>query len=68
MQVLEREEMERRMLYKSEYHERFKFIKPQLHIENPMANIVGTALLTLVSCLERNGSDYNVGMPSVTDE
>ena len=55
------------MLYKSEYHERFKFIKPQLHIENPMANIVGTALLTLVSCLERNGTDFNKGLPPLAE-
>lgn len=52
-------EIERRILYKSEYWEGFFFIKSLLHLDNPAPNIVGTALLSLISCLERNGSDYN---------
>lgn len=65
--VLEREEIERRLLYKSEYYGAVRYIKPNLHIENPSANIVGTALLALVACLERNGTEYNYNLPPVND-
>ena len=57
--VLEREEIERRLLYKSEFFEDVRYMKNILHLENPAANIVGTSLLTLIGCLARNGSDYN---------
>ncbi|KAJ1431794.1 hypothetical protein B484DRAFT_39500 [Ochromonadaceae sp. CCMP2298] len=57
--VLEREEIERRLLYKSEYWDGVSLIKSILHLENPASNIVGTSLLSLVGCLERNGSDFN---------
>lgn len=57
--VLEREEIERRLLFKSEYLEEVSYIKPVLHLDNPAPNIVGTALLSMVACLERNGSDFN---------
>jgi hypothetical protein len=64
--VLEREEIERRLLYKSEYYYGVKYIKPNLHIENPSANIIGSALLALVACLERNGSSkLNYNLPPV---
>lgn len=58
--VLEREEIERRLLYKSEYFEEVRFLKPILHLENPAPNIVGTSLLALVARLRRNGTDYNL--------
>jgi hypothetical protein len=58
--AFEREEIERRLLYKSEYFKEVSFIKPLLHLEAPAANIVGTSLVALVACLRRNGSDYNV--------
>ena len=57
--VLEREEIERRLLYKSEFFEEVSYIKNLLHLENPAANIVGTSLLALIACLRRNGTDYN---------
>lgn len=57
--AFEREEIERRLLYKSEYFRDVSFIKPLLHLEAPAANIVGTSLVALVACLRRNGSDYN---------
>jgi hypothetical protein len=57
--VLEREEIERRLLFKSEYYEEVKFTKNNLHLENPAPNIIGTSLLTMISCLQRNGSDFN---------
>lgn len=63
--VLEREEIERRLQYKSEYNVNFRYIKPNLHIENPAPNIVGTALLALVACLARNGTNYNYNLPPV---
>jgi hypothetical protein len=54
--VLEREEIERRLLFKSEHLTDHRTIKPNLHLENPAPNIIGTALLSLVGCLMRNGS------------
>ena len=39
-------EIERRILYKSEYWEGFFFIKSLLHLDNPAPNIVGTASLS----------------------
>lgn len=55
--VLEREEIERRLLWKSEYYPDHRTIKPNLHLENPGPNIVGTSLLGLISCLARNGTN-----------
>mmetsp|Transcript_22325 Transcript_22325/g.37347 ORF Transcript_22325/g.37347 Transcript_22325/m.37347 type:complete len:394 (+) Transcript_22325:92-1273(+) len=57
--VLEREEIERRLLYKSEFWDGVSYMKPILHLENPATNIVGTSLLSLVGCLERNGGNFN---------
>lgn len=58
--VLEREEIERRLLIKSEYYGDHRTMKPNLHLENPGPNIVGTSLLGLISCLERNGSNSHI--------
>lgn len=58
--VFEREEIERRLLFKSEYFPDHRTIKPLLHLENPAPNIVGTSLLGLVSCLMRNGTTHNM--------
>jgi hypothetical protein len=58
--VLEREEIERRLLFKSEFFEEVSYIKNLMHLENPGPNIVGTALLAMVACLERNGGDTNL--------
>jgi hypothetical protein len=57
--VYEREEIERRLLFKSEHLKDVQYIKPQMHLESPAANIAGTALIALIGCLKRNGSDYN---------
>jgi hypothetical protein len=54
--VLEREEIERRLLFKSEHYFDTRNLKPQLHLENPSANIIGTSLLALISCLKKNES------------
>lgn len=54
--VLEREEIERRLLIKSEYYGDHRTMKPNLHLENPGPNVVGTSLLGLLGCLERNGT------------
>jgi hypothetical protein len=58
--VFEREEIERRLLFKSEFLADHRSVKPLLHLENPGPNIVGTSLLALINCLARNGSDYNI--------
>jgi hypothetical protein len=54
--VFEREEIERRLLMKSEYFIDYRTIKAILHLEQPGPAIVGTALLGLISCLARNGT------------
>ena len=58
--AFEREEIERRLLYKSEYYRDVSFIKPLLHLESPAANIIGTSLVALIACLQRNGTEYNL--------
>ena len=40
-----------------------RYLKPQLHLENPSANIIGTSLLVLISCLQRNGTAINEKYP-----
>ena len=52
--VLEREEIERRLLFKSEHYAATKTMKVALHLEAPAAQIIGTALLALISCLRKN--------------
>jgi hypothetical protein len=54
--VLEREEIERRLQFKSEHFAEARTIKPTLHLENPSANIIGTSLLSLISCLRKNST------------
>lgn len=59
--VLEREEIERRLLYASQNHEKkvpkSEFLRFKMHLEAPAPQIVSTALLHLVSCL-RNDSFF----------
>jgi hypothetical protein len=54
--VIEREELERRMLFKSEFLGDFRVLKPNLHLESPAPNIIATSLLGLIGCLIRNGT------------
>ena len=53
--VFEREEIERRLLYKSEHWEGRKTIVPNLHLPAPAPALVATSLLSLISCL-KNGT------------
>ena len=63
--VLEREEIERRLLYKSEHYIPVRTMKPILHLENPSANIIATSLLVLISCLRKNETSTLIsGRPS----
>lgn len=59
--VLEREEIERRLLYASQNHEkrvpRSEFLRFKMHLEAPAPQIVSTALLHLATCL-RNQSFF----------
>ena len=55
--VIEREELERRYLYKSEFFADFRSVKPNLHLEAPAPNIIATSLLGLIGCLQRNGTE-----------
>ena len=57
--VLEREEIERRLMFKSEYQGEngeatHLYMKHNLHLQNPAPQIVGTSILTLISCLRKN--------------
>jgi len=49
--VLEREEIERRLLFKSDFNPRLKLIKNGLHLAAPSPQIVATALNSLVGCM-----------------
>ena len=62
--VLEREEIERRLLFKAEHYVPTRNMKPNLHLENPSPNIVATALLTLISCLKKNESSTFIQVKS----
>jgi hypothetical protein len=69
--VLEREEIERRLLYKSEHYVEVRTMKPILHLENPAPNIIATTLLNLISCLRKNGTSthstlVDMGSPSLS--
>jgi hypothetical protein len=52
--VLEREEIERRLLFKSEHWKEYRSMKFELHLANPSAQIIATSLLSLISCLKKN--------------
>jgi hypothetical protein len=52
--VLERQEMERRLLYRSEHNEQYRNLKPILHLEMPAQSIIATALAGLISCVMKN--------------
>ena len=52
--VLEREEIERRLVYKTEYSAHNPPMWYELHLPAPSAHIVGTSLLALISCLKKN--------------
>jgi hypothetical protein len=51
--VLEREEMERRLVYRSEYSD-YPSMKLVMHLDMPAQSIIATALVGLVSCLMKN--------------
>ena len=50
--VFEREEIERRLLFRSEHFEDFRTIKPHLHLDAPAPAILATSMLSLISCLK----------------
>lgn len=54
--VLEREEIERRFLFKAEHFAETRWTKFSMHLDTPGPQIVGTSLLALVACLRRNGT------------
>ena len=55
--VLEREEIEKRLMFKSEHYYQTASTKLKLHLDKPSAEIIGTSLLALVSCIKRNSTD-----------
>jgi hypothetical protein len=57
--VLEREEIERRLMFKSEHNPQYRTMKFMLHLENPAPQIIATSLLGLITCLTRNSSTAN---------
>jgi len=55
--VFEREEIERRLLFKSDVHmasHQGKYIKPGMHLAAPSPQIVATALMAMISCLRKS--------------
>ncbi len=52
--VFDREELERRLLFKSETVDSAKYMKSSLHLDAPGPQIVATALLGLISCLTKD--------------
>lgn len=56
--VLEREEIEHRLLYRSEHNPDIKAVNPDVHLDIPGPQIVGTALLKLLECITKNESEY----------
>jgi len=60
--VFEREEIERRLLFKSDVHmasHQGKYIKPGMHLAAPSPQIVATSLMAMISCLRRARGDGN---------
>ena len=55
--VFEREEIEHRYLFKSEYSPGHKNVQTHIHLDIPGPQIISTALLAMITCLERNGSN-----------
>lgn len=49
--VLERGEIERRLMFKS-MHMDNPFINPEIHLTQPIQNIIATCLLQMLNCLE----------------
>ena len=62
--VLEREEIERRLMFKSEYYDKVASMKLKLHLDNPAPQIVATSLLGLISCLAQNRTDFSKEDPN----
>jgi hypothetical protein len=57
--VLERGEIERRIMYKSLYSET-PFVTPEMHLAQPIQSIIATCLLNLITCLSANGSALGI--------
>lgn len=53
--VLERGEIERRIIYKSIQND-VPYIKLDMHLPQPVQNIIATCLLKLIDCLDKNKS------------
>ena len=65
--VLERNEIERRLMYKS-VHSTEPFIVPEMHLAQPAQNLVATCLLKLITCLGSTGADlYSPEVPSLVN-
>jgi hypothetical protein len=59
--VFEREELEHRLLFKSEHAPPVNLnVKPDVHLDIPGPQIVATTLLNFISCLALNGSQVHV--------
>jgi hypothetical protein len=62
----EREEIERRLLFKSDSYlgdHKGKYIKPNMHLPAPSPQIVATSLLAMISCLRSARSDNRNQFP-----
>ena len=66
--VLEREEIERRFVHKSEYADSSLEIPPVLmdfHLPAPLPEIISTAILKTISCAEQSKNKYTFGDDTV---
>jgi hypothetical protein len=54
--VFEREEMEHRMYFKSEFQDDLRGLNVLDTQEPPVSHILSTSLLTMINCLQRNGT------------
>ena len=55
--IFDREELERRFLYKSEHESIFKVVEPAIHLPTPVPQIIATALLSFITCLTTNTTE-----------
>ncbi|KAJ1411413.1 hypothetical protein B484DRAFT_455620 [Ochromonadaceae sp. CCMP2298] len=57
--VLERGEIERRLMYKSQ-HAAVPLLRNEMHLPQPAQNLVSTCLLSLIACLEKETKGVDV--------
>lgn len=57
--IYDREEIERRLLFKSEFNLERKFMNPNMHMAQPCSQISGTAVLGIINCLFNENNHHH---------